>query len=57
LIQARTLLPAAGGEPSDAAVIRRHAVKHRNAAVVTGIGGPQSAANFSDDIGRKRESV
>jgi hypothetical protein len=51
--QARTLLlVAGGGEPSDATALRQHAEEDRNAAVASGIGGPQSAADFG---GRDRE--
>ena len=40
------LLVAVGGEPSDAAVVCRHAAKDHDAAVASGIGGLQRAANF-----------
>ena len=58
LIKARPLLlAAAGGEPSDAAAVWRHAAEDRDAAVASGIGGSQSGANFGDEIGRNGTSV
>ena len=54
--QARTLLlAAAGGEPSDAAAVCRHAAEDRGAAVAGGIGGLLSATDFGDEIGRQRD--
>src|SRR5216683_6059169 len=43
------LLVAAGGEPSDAAVVCRHAAEDRSAAVAGGIRRAQSGADFDDD--------
>jgi hypothetical protein len=41
----------------DAAVVWRHAAEDRNAAVASGIGGLQSAANFGDEIEGKGITV
>jgi hypothetical protein len=45
---------AAGGEPSDAAVVWRHA-EGRKRCRASGIGGLQSVANLGDEIGRQRD--
>ena len=45
------ILVDAGGEPSDAADVRRHAAEDCDAAGASGIGGPQCAADFGDEIG------
>src|ERR1039457_3700261 len=50
------LLAAAGGESSDAAAVWLHAAEDRGAAVASGIGGLQSAADFGDEIGRQRDT-
>src|SRR6202022_896686 len=50
------LLVAVGRGAPDAAVVWRHAAEDRNAAVASGIGGLQSAANFGDEIGRQRDN-
>ena len=44
------LLAAAGGESSDAAALREHAAKDRDAAVASGIGRVQSAADCDGDV-------
>jgi hypothetical protein len=54
---ARHLLVAAGGESSDAAAVWRHAAKDYDAAGASGIGGPQSAADFGDEIGGREKCL
>jgi hypothetical protein len=49
------LLVAAGGEPSDAPALRKHAAEDRDAAVAGGIGGPQSGADSGDELERERD--
>jgi len=49
------LLVAAGGESSDAPALRKHAAEDRGAAAASGIGGPQSGADFGDEIERQRD--
>src|ERR1035437_3866488 len=47
--KARTLLlAAAGGEPSDAPALCKHAAQDRGAAIARGIGDPQGGADFGD---------
>jgi hypothetical protein len=54
--QARMLLlAAAGGEPSDAAVIWRHAAEDRGAAVAGGIRLAHRGAIFDDDAGAREK--
>jgi len=51
------LLVGAGGEPSGAAVVCRHAAEDRGAAVAGGIRRAQSGADFNDDAGRREKRV
>ena len=51
------LLVAAGGEPSDAAAVWRHAAEDCDAAGASRIGGPQSAADFDDEMGEGEVSA
>jgi hypothetical protein len=49
------LLVGAGEDSSYAPAFRHDAAEDRNAAVASGIGGPQSAVNFGDVGGEERE--
>jgi hypothetical protein len=49
------LLAAACGEPPDAAALREHAAKDRDAAVAGVIGRVQSGADFDNDAGAQEE--
>src|SRR5208283_2473893 len=49
------LLAAAGGEPSDAAAVCRHAAEDRGAAVAGRIVRVQRGANFDDDAGAQEK--
>src|ERR1019366_4395229 len=49
------LLVAPGGGSSGALALRQHAAENRDAAVASRIGGPQSGADFGDEIGRQRD--
>ena len=57
LIKRPLLLVAAGGEPPDAAALRQHAPQDRGVAVTGGIGGPQSAADFDDEMGGREKCL
>ncbi len=46
-----------GGEPSDAAAVWWHAAEDYDAAGASGMGGPQCAADFGDEIGMEGISV
>ena len=49
------LTVAAGGEPSDAAVVWRLPAEDRNAGGASGIGGLHSVPNFGGETGRQRD--
>ena len=42
-------------DESDAAAFWQHAEEDRDAAVAGGIGGPQSGADFGDELERERD--
>lgn len=51
------LLAAPGGEPSDVATVWSDATADRSATIASGIGEPQTGADFGDERGRGRKSV
>ena len=51
------LLAAAGRELSDAAAVWSHAVQDRGTTITSGVGEPQTGADFGDEGGRGRKSV